>query len=273
MTPKDPMRRLVIDIETSPMRGRHWGLWQQNIALSQLEDPTQMITFAAKWYGERKVHYYAVWEHGKRAMVKAVRDLLDEAEVVIHFNGERFDRRHINREIQEMRTQDRIDGSDGAEFLPPSPYQQIDVLKTVKSQFYLPSNKLEYVLRWLGREGKVSHQGFGLWVAVENGDEKARKLMKRYNIGDITKLEDVYNDLQVWVTGHPNMQLFMEPDGEDKYGKPTVDESACPLCGSYNSHKEGTAPRGNLSRVQRYQCNDCGKFFNGQRAVRIARGR
>lgn len=267
------MKRLIIDIETSPMRGRHWGLWQQNIGLSQLEDPTQMLTFAAKWYGEKRVYYYTAYDHGKRTMVKAVRDLLDEANVVIHFNGDRFDRRHINREIQEMRTQDRVEGVDSRDFLPPSPYQQVDVLKTIKTQFYLPSNKLEYVLRWLGREGKVSHQGFGLWVAVEQGDERARRLMRRYNIGDITKLEDVYNDVLVWIDNHPNMQLFVEPNYTNEKGLDVVTEDVCPICGSENTHKEGTSPRGRLSRVQRYQCNDCGKFFSGKRSIQIAAGR
>lgn len=242
---KDPMKRLIIDIETSAMRGRFWGLWDQNIGLNQLENPTQMLSFAAKWYGQKKTYFFAEYEVGKSAMVKAAWDLLDEANVLIHFNGDKFDRRHLNREFHEERLG------------PPSPYQQIDLMKVAKKYFYLPSNKLEYILRWNGFEGKVQHSGFGLWTAVESGDQKARALFKKYNIGDVVKLEPLYDELKPWIENHPNMQLFV-PRGE---------EPSCPTCGSTNYNLDGTAARGNLSRVQRYKCKDCNRGFSGRLSV------
>lgn len=245
MTIKDPMKRLIIDIETKPMRGRFWGLWDQTIGLNQIDQPTQMISFAAKWYGDKKTHFFAEYEVGKAEMVKAAWDMMDEANVLIHFNGDKFDRKHLNREFHEERLG------------PPSPYQQIDIMKVVKKHFYLPSNKLEYVLKWNGLEGKVQHSGFGLWVAVEEGDEKARRLFKKYNIGDVVKTELVYDEIKPWIDNHPNMQLFV----------PRGDVPSCPTCASENIILDGTSPRGNLSRVQRYKCKDCGRGFNGRNAV------
>lgn len=264
------MKRLIIDIETTAHRGRFWGLWQQNIGLNQLEDVTYMISFAAKWYGERKTFFYSTYDDGQEVMVKAARDLLDEAHVVVHYNGERFDRLHINREIEEQRGRT----GDILGFAPPSPYQQIDVLKAaMKREFKLPSNKLDYVLRWLGLEGKVQHQGFGLWDAVEKGDAAARRLFRKYNIGDVVQLEKAYDRIKVWIANHPNMQLFVPPNAVDDKGNSIVTEDVCVLCGSENTIENGTNPRGRLSRVQGYQCQDCGRVFSGKRSLQIASGR
>lgn len=263
------MKRLVIDIETTAHRARTWGLFDQTIGLNQLEDVTYMISFAAKWYGERRTQFFSTYDDGQETMVRAARNFLNEADVVVHFNGDRFDRRHINREIQEQR---RLTG-DTLGLAPPSDYQQIDVMKEIKGQFYLPSFKLEYLLRWSGLGGKVQHQGFGLWDAVEKGDEAARRLFKKYNVGDVVKLEEAYDETKVWFRRHPNMQLFVPPNGVNDKGEPIVTEDVCVLCGSQNTVANGTNPRGRLSRVQKYQCQDCGKFFSGKKSLQIAAGR
>ncbi len=53
------MKILTIDIETSPNLAHVWGLWNQNVGLPQLLEPTQMISFAAKWYETKSVQFYS----------------------------------------------------------------------------------------------------------------------------------------------------------------------------------------------------------------------
>jgi len=244
--PSDPMKRVTLDIETSPIKGKVWGIRNQFLSLDQIDEPTRMLSIAAKWYGQSKTWFWSDWTSGgHEAMVQAAWNLVNEAEVIIHYNGKSFDMRHLNREFKEQGLGE------------PSQYQYIDLYQKVKQKFALPSYKLEYVLRWLGAPGKIQHSGFKMWNQVMDGDEKARRLFRRYNIGDVVKTEWVYDELRGWIDGHPNMQLFV----------PRGDRPGCPVCGSTNVNLDGTAPRGNLSRVQKYQCKDCDKFFRGKLAV------
>lgn len=254
----DPMKRLTLDIETSPITGKVWGLRNQFLGLEQIEQPTRMLSVAAKWYDSSKIDFYAAFDEDpaqQRDMVQAIWELVNEAYVLIHYNGKGFDMRHLNREFKEQGLS------------KPSPYQYIDLYRVVKKEFYLPSYKLEYVLRWLKKAGKVSHSGFAMWNDIHSHDPavalKARRLFEKYNIGDVVKTEGVYDELRSWIDDHPNMQLFVERG----------DEASCPTCGSHNTKKDGTAPRGNLSRVQKYECLDCGKYFRGKTAIAKAEER
>jgi DNA polymerase elongation subunit (family B) len=256
----DPMKRLILDIETSPILGKVWGLRNQFLGLDQIEAPSQMLSFAAKWYGGKSTAFYAGYTENdpgidpfaQQAMVTNAWNLVNEADVIIHFNGKNFDMRHLNREFAEQGLG------------PPSPYQYIDLLKVARKNFFLPSYKLEYILRWLGEAGKIKHTGFGMWNQVIEGDATARKLFKRYNIGDVVKTETVYDHFMPWIDDHPNMQLFVDR---------VTGVVICPVCGSANNHKEGSTPKGRLTRVQRYLCDDCGKWFQGKEAIARAEER
>lgn len=232
------MRILGIDIETSPNLAHVWGLWQQNVGLPQLLESTEMMCFAAKWFGEKRISFYSSFHDGQETMIQRAHDLLDEADVVVHFNGKRFDVPHLNREFHFT-----------AGLKPPSPYRQIDLLQVVKSTFKLPSNKLAYVSKLAGLEGKVQHSGHELWIRCMAGDAKAWNVMRRYNRQDVALLEDLYLQLLPWIKGHPNAALI---DGE----------GTCPKCKSDDVQKRGTVATG-VSVFQQYRCNGCGGWFRG----------
>jgi uncharacterized protein YprB with RNaseH-like and TPR domain len=120
-------------------------------------------------------------------MVSTAHALLDLADVVMTWNGRKFDIPHLNREFL------------GLGFSPPSPYQQIDLYQVVKKNFLFPSNKLQYVSQALGLDGKVAHEGHGLWVACMEGDPEAWALMERYNKQDVWMLEEIYGRVQPWI--------------------------------------------------------------------------
>lgn len=235
------MKTLLIDIETTPNLAHVWGLWDQNVGLNQLLVPTEMLCFAAKWYGEPKMFFGRKWfgpPEDKEQMLGLVHRLLDEADVVMHFNGRRFDVPHLNREFVQ------------AGWQPPAPYQQVDLLSAVKKQFKFPSNKLEYVLTALGLQGKVKHEGHELWIKCMADDPKAWRKMTTYNKRDVRALEDLYNRIQPWVPNHPNAGLFVE---DPEAGQ------VCPGCGGSNLTMQGHRYT-SIGKYQRYQCTDCWKW-------------
>ena len=130
----------------------------------------------------------------------------------------------------------------------PEPYKQIDMLRVARKQFRLPSNKLDYVARFLEVEGKLQHKGMSLWRDCMAGNKEAWAIMKAYNIQDVNLLEEVYDKLLPWIDGHPNVALYSEDT-----------EHACIKCGSHDLQKRGFQRTATMS-YQRYQCNNCGAW-------------
>lgn len=227
---------LIIDIETSPNMAHVWSLWNVNVGLNQLLESGEVICFAAKWYGAKKTMFFSTFHDGKEQMVLAAHDLLNEADIVVHYNGKRFDIPHLNREFLE------------AGLTPPAPYHQVDLFQTSKKTFKFPSNKLDYIAQTLDIGAKTQHAGHTLWLDCLNGKSKAWKTMKEYNIHDVELTERLYDRLLPWIHPHPNVNLYSEHP-----------QDGCPNCGGTNLRREGTRTT-DLGVYQRYQCRDCGKW-------------
>jgi len=225
----------MIDIETAPHLASVWGLWNQNIGLNQLLEAGYTLCYAAQWHGSREIMFDSVHKSSAKAMVKSAHKLLDEADAVCHWNGEKFDIPTLNKEFL-------LHGLN-----PPAPYKQIDLLKTARRKFRLASNKLDYVAQALGLGSKTHHKGHKLWLDVMNGDEAAWKVMERYNKQDVRLLSAVYDRLLPWVVNHPNHASF--GDGEE-----------CPKCGGHHYQRRGHAVT-TTRRYAKLQCRDCGTWF------------
>lgn len=236
------MKILFLDLETSPNLAYVWGLFNQNIAINQMVSSTEVLCFGARWYGEKKVTFKSVHHDGKKEMLDALWELVNEADVLVGWNSQSFDSKHIKRELLE----------NG--YRPPSPYKELDLMRVVRSQFKFPSNKLDYVSQKLGIGAKVKHSGFDLWVACMGGNSKAWTEMKKYQIQDVNLLIDLYEKLLPWIKNHPHQGLF---NGED---------ICCTNCGSVDLQRRGVA-RTTTSTYQRYQCNKCGKWVRGVKAI------
>jgi len=223
---------LVLDIETSPNLGYVWRLWDQSLGLSQVKDWSSVMCFAAKWHGNKKVHFHSDFHDGHAEMVQAAWDLLDEADAVIHYNGKAFDIKHLNREF--------ILAGLG----PPSPFKDIDLLSTARSRFKFPSNKLDHISQALGVGSKVKHEGFELWTACMSGDKAAWGRMKKYNVGDIAITELVYDKLRPWIKSHPNVGLW------------TGEHDCCRVCNSSRLARRGHYRTG-TGVYLKFQCGEC----------------
>ena len=234
---------LLLDIETAPNLGYFWRIWKENIGTNQIVNNGHVLSWAAKWLGNRDMMFGARWKDGERPMLARVHHLLNEADIVVHYNGKSFDIPTLNKEFILH------------DFPPPAPYKQVDLLLVVRDTFAFVSNKLDYVSKTLGMGEKVRHPGFELWVKTMNGDAVAQRQMERYNRRDVVLLERLYLRLRPWIKNHPNVNY---------------EATACPNCGSKNFQRRGTAIA-TLLRYQRYQCQNCATWFRGTKAINVGR--
>lgn len=230
------VRVLVIDIENSPNIAHVWGLWGANVSLAQLQESQQVISFAAKWLGEKKVIFKSNFHDGHEEMIRAAYELVDEADIIVGYNSQGFDMKHLHTEFLT------------AGFPPPRPYKNVDLLLAVKAAFRFPSNKLDYVVQRLKLGAKVSHSGHELWVQCMAGVAKAWATMKKYNMGDVLVTEKLYYRILPWIEKHPNIGMYMD-----------TDHDRCPFCGSANLilDPEMTV-KANVTTYNLYRCQECG---------------
>lgn len=241
------MRMLALDLETSPNLADVWGLFNQNVGLNQLRESTRVICFGAKWFDTDKYVFRSEHHHGREEMIQALWDLLNEADVVVTWNGRSFDEKHANREF--------VENGLG----PPSPYKSLDLMQVVKRKFRFPSNKLQYVSTALGLEGKVQTGGHELWVKCMAGDNKAWNTMRRYQKQDVDLLPELYDKLRPWITNLPAVALY----------NPELDTESCPTCGSTDRQKRGYQYTA-TARFQKYYCKGCtGWYRSGKADMRV----
>jgi hypothetical protein len=232
------IRILLLDIERSPNVAYVWGLFKENIPLARLIDTSQILCYAAKWLDNDAIFFDSIYAHTPKKMMKSLHTLLDEADVVVHYNGASFDIPVINTAFVELG------------FKPPSPYKQVDLLRVVRSQFKFTSNKLEHVAKQLG-VGEKHTTTFELWTGCMNHDEDSWATMEAYNIQDVLILENLYQKLKPWVKNHPNFGVYEE------------DGLVCTNCGSHHYIKRGFSFT-NSGKYQRLNCTDCGAWFRSR---------
>lgn len=234
-------RILLLDIETAPNTVYAWGLWDQNIATSQVKETSYVLSWAAKWYGERVIMFDSVKKSGLKTMIGRMHKLLGEADIVVHYNGLKFDVPTLNKEFIQLG------------YAPPAPYKQIDCMREVKRLFRFQSNKLDFVSQALRIGAKIKNEGFQLWTSCMAGDEGAWRRMERYNRGDVKLLEKLYTRLRPWITKHPNLGSYN-------------DTLACPKCGGLKKQRRGYAVT-QLRKYPRFQCQSCGGWFKSNKSI------
>lgn len=237
---KNPLKILHLDIETTPMKVSSFSLYPKFIPINQILEDTFTLSWAAKWEGSREVIFR---KHTDKDFISLIHELLDECDAVVHYNGKKFDIKHLNREFARSGLN------------PPSPFSQIDLLTTVRQNFALPSYKLDYVCRYFGIGKKVKHVGIELWYDCIEGRPEAWRQMERYNKRDAVLLPKLYAFLKPWIKGHPNSGLA----GDTPPNKPT-----CSKCGSTSVQSRGEY-KTKTSVYHRYQCNGCGSWLRSRK--------
>lgn len=229
---------LILDIETAPNIAYVWGAWKQNVGQKQWLEKSHIMSIAWKWLNEDGVFYLENRKSDDKALVKAIYNLLDEADIVVAHNGQRFD-------LPVIIGRGVVHG-----FTPPSPYFIVDTFQTARKELRLVSNSLANLCEDLGLPQKKDHKkfpGFELWLECLRNNEEAWDEMREYNISDVISLEALYLRLRPYMKNHPN--VVRTDDGE---------EVSCPKCGSTNIQWRGYYyTRAGLC-YRRFQCQDCG---------------
>lgn len=232
---------LILDIETSPNVAYVWNFWKANVGAKQVLENGQMLSFAAKWLGDDKVYYQDVQNGDEKQMLSVLFGLLDEADIVVAHNGDKFDLPHIQGRGLVLGLK------------PPAPYKTVDTVKVARYEFNFPSNSLEYLSTVLNlknkKDGHKKFPGFELWLGVLANNPEAWAEMKDYNIMDIRALEELYLLFRPWMKKHPNVGVFDD----------TTNQDTCPKCGSHSLQRRGFAYT-NVSKFQRFCCNECGSW-------------
>lgn len=241
--PYNGAKILHLDIENMFIEGAVWGLWKQNIGIDGITADWYILSYAAIWNHEEDVLYdyltrykedYAKDPENDYNLLLTLRDLLDEADIVVAHNGKSFDIKKINARFLKHGIK------------PPSPFRMVDTLLVARSQFNLTSNKLDYLAHLLGLGRKLDTGGIELWVDCKKGVKSAWNKMVDYNIQDAILLKKVYKKLLPWITNHPNLALYS-----------LSETPVCPKCGSGHIQWRGYYQSG-VSVFRRFQCNDCG---------------
>lgn len=239
---------LLFDIETAPLEVYCWGLWDQNIGLEMVKEWTSVLSWSAKWLGDTDDKIMYEDNRSKKnvrddkQLVKGIHSLLDQADIVITQNGEKFDSKKLNWRFAVHKLG------------PTVPYRHIDTLKECKKHFAADSNKLAHLSAMLCPSHKksdhVKFPGFSLWKECLAGNIDAWNEMEKYNPQDVIALEAVYNEIQPWIK-KIDFNIYKE-------GPITCN------CGSARLQKRGQRfDYTNKSKYQRYQCQDCHKWTKG----------
>ena len=241
------LKILFYDVETAPKLGYVCDLWNQNLGLSQIKEDGFILSWSAKWLHSDKIMSDSLNNYGNKMknqgrMMKKLWKLFEEADVLVGYNSDKFDKRHVNTAFLL------------AGLTPPPPSKSIDLFKVVKSNFKFTSNKLDFVLGKLGLNQKMSHAGFELWVGCMEGDKESWNTMVEYNKQDVAVTEALYFKLLPWIKNHPSHAHSTDQ---------VSDNPTCNNCGSDKVKKNGMEQL-KVTRYQRYKCTSCGNNMRGK---------
>lgn len=229
---------ILFDVETAPMEVRTFSLFnKQPIHHTNIITDWFMISAAWKRLGEDKVYSASIKEAGNDyEVVKKLREVLNDADIVIGHNSDKFDIKKLNARI--------IYHS-----LPPlSPCTSVDTLKEVRKIAAFSSNRLDYLGKHLVGHGKIETSS-GLWERAMNGNRKAIKEMVEYNKIDVVRLEELYVKLLPYIKTHPHLGVL---GGEERH--------SCPKCSSLKIVRHKVRVTAGGTQRQQLQCEKCGSY-------------
>ena len=236
-------RVLIYDIETAPILGHVWGLWENNVALNQIVSDWHVLSWSAKWLDDppEKVMYMDqrnvknIEDDSK--ILKAIWELLNQADIVITQNGKSFDQKKLNARFI-------MHG-----FQPPSSYKHIDTKIIANKHFGFTSSKLEYMTDKLcvnfKKQKHTKFPGHEMWKECLAGNIEAWKEMEKYNKYDVLALEELYYKLIPW---EPTINFNLYHDSTDM---------VCSSCKGTSFIKNGFYYTSS-GKYQKHKCKSCG---------------
>lgn len=249
---------LLLDIETSQMEGKFWDLKINGyIPHHRITKHPFIICYSAKWLFEDGIINDIVTpqeatDRNDERIMNPVWSLLNEADVVIGHNMNKFDRRKLNARffIHKM--------------LPPSQYKIIDTLIESRKAFAFASHKLDYISQLISNQEKIKTD-ISLWDGCEAGDPIELAKMQVYCDKDVYLLEDAYLEMRPWIRSHPNLALFVESDG--KFA-PYI----CPVCAEEIDQETIKWDYSHTTTISKFKAfrHSCGAFVHTRNSHKVA---
>lgn len=246
---------LVLDIETQRAIVETFSIWRPFIHIDRVLTPTRILCFAAKWRGDDKVIFKSAWadddEDAYLRMLQSAYDLLSEADFVTTWNGDRFDNQWFESELGRLGLG------------RPTPYKSVDLIKTNKR--YFKGGQMSMKLDWSSRQWlmdrKVPHGGTDLWHDIRHGtraeQRAAQKLMREYNIHDVTLTEKLFEAYLPWLS--INLALFEDNDDGQMH---------CVKCNGTDLVRDGKKFHATQAQMyQMWRCKTCGGTNRGAKTV------
>lgn len=236
-------RHLFLDIETSPITGQAWGIYQQDMLFHEMG---QILMVGYMWEGDKKPSILTQRTHGslkpsykqEKRLLEAVYELMDSADIITGYNAKNFDVKEINARFIKYG-------------IPvPAGYHILDPLRMLKAAARFPSHKMGDVVEYLKIGHKLDTGGKYLWKRVMDGDESAWKHMEEYCKEDVRLCREVF----LRVRG-----LDRSSFNYDFYTRLGL---ACKKCGSKNIKSRGYRYQRTGVRKD-WKCRTCGHRFLG----------
>lgn len=248
-------RILVLDIETQRAIVETFSLFRPFIGIDRVIKPTRVLCFAAKWRGEDRMIFKSAWadddEDAYRRMMQSAWDLMNEADIVVTWNGDRFDVQWFESEFVRL--------GMGR----PTPYRSVDLIKTVKRWFKggLMSMKLDWSSRMVLKDMKLPHGGTDLWHEIRYGNREARReaqrTMRAYNEKDVRLTERLFEHYLPYL----NVNLALYERNDDGVMR-------CTKCAGTELKRDGVKFRAtNAGLYQMWRCKECNSTSTGAKRV------
>lgn len=236
---------VLLDVETMPLVAATFSLYPESIQHEAILSDQSIICFCWKILEQKAIYASSILDDPKTfkrdvnddlVVVSKIREVLEDADIVIGHNLKKFDYRKINARLIYHSLEPL-----------PSGIQMLDTLTVARKVAAFTSNRLDYLGQHLTGTGKTPTSK-GLWLRVLKGEKKAVEEMISYCKNDVQILEDVYLRLRPYITtGHPHVGAM---DGGHK-------DETCPKCGGEKlvQNKIRYSAAG-VKKVQK-QCSDC----------------
>lgn len=225
---------------------KHWFNLSNWPGLTIKAQLNSIICFGWKLLGKNnKVNCITAWDYSTwnknvnddSELLRDAYKVLVDADCVVTHNGRRFDWPALQTRLLKY----------GPAVLPK--IKNIDTCKVASSNLHLFNNKLDNIGEYLLDDRKMKHEGRKLWTDCRARKPKAMAKMKAYCMQDVLLLEGAFNKLRPFITGLPNSNLFG-----------FMKRPVCSNCGGTRLQSRGQAIS-NLTRYNRFQCQDCGTWL------------
>ncbi len=216
-----PAKILLFDIELSHNISLHYGMWNINVPYKWILQHQRMLSASWQWFDEENKNPISnvnilqdkkrwkgnCWDIRKGLsiddyhVVKGLYSAVEQADIVIGHNSDRFDIKHLNTMAERH----------GLPALPEN--KSVDTLKIAKSKFAFPSNSLDNICDYLQIPGKMETSK-DLMMLATLGHEPAIEELAEYNDRDIApSLRGLYLRMRPHIKNHPNVNALRHSIG------------------------------------------------------------